>query len=255
MRLKYWLNGAIMVPLLPLMKRDGERIMSTIPILPDAQAPEGVVSGPAGKTLRLLLIGESTMSGVGVATHAEGFAGALARTLGAGWKTEVQWKVYARSGFTLKKIRKEVLPLIEETEVDLIVVGMGGNEAFKLNTPAGVRRDFQAVIDDLRDRFGADVPIAFPNMPPIKEFPAFTPVLKFTLGNMVECFGEVLTELVKDQPNIYHNSEIIRLKYWTEQLNMDNDPTAFFSDGVHPSGLTYTTWGNDFGAFLLREIS
>jgi lysophospholipase L1-like esterase len=254
MRLKYLLGGAVILPLMPLMYRDGKRIMSTIPILPDAEIPAGVVPGPDGKTLRLLLIGESTMSGVGVATHAEGFAGALARTLGAGWNTEVQWRVYARSGYTLKKIRAKVLPIIEESEVDLIVVGMGANEAFQLNTPNGVRRDFQAVIEDLRTRFGPDVPIAFPNMPPIKEFPAFTPVLKFTLGNMVECFGEVLADLVKNQANVYHNNEVIRLKDWTERLNMKSDPTVFFSDGVHPSGLTYTTWGNDFGAFLLREM-
>ncbi|MFK8163468.1 MAG: SGNH/GDSL hydrolase family protein, partial [Lewinella sp.] len=203
---------------------------------------------------RVLVIGESTMSGVGVATHEEGFAGALARTLGAGWGTEVQWKVYARSGYTLKRVLHELLPLITETETDLIVLGMGGNEAFKMNTPAGFRRDMQAVIDALRARFGPDVPIGFPNMPPIKEFPAFTPLIKFTLGNMVEFFGDELADLLKDQPNTYYNAEVIRLAHWTRELNMANDPTAFFSDGVHPSGLTYTTWGKDFGAFLLREV-
>jgi lysophospholipase L1-like esterase len=166
----------------------------------------------------------------------------------------VQWRVYAESGFTLKRLLHEVLPRIEETEVDLIVVGMGGNEAFKMNTPAGFRRDMQAVIDFLRARFGPDVPIAFPNMPPIKEFPAFTPLMKFTLGNMVEFFGEELADLLQDQPNTHYNAEVIRLAHWTEALDMDNDPEAFFSDGVHPSGLTYTTWGADFGAFLLREI-
>jgi lysophospholipase L1-like esterase len=194
------------------------------------------------------------MSGVGVATHEAGFSGALARTLGAGWRTEVQWKVYARSGYTLKRVRHELLPTISENEIDLIVVGMGGNEAFKLNTPAGFRRDMQAVIDDLRAKFGPDVPIAFPNMPPIKEFPAFTSLIKFTLGNMVEYFGQELEELLKDQPNTYYNPEVIRLEYWTKALNMDNDPTAFFSDGVHPSGLTYTTWAKDFGEFLVSKL-
>jgi len=182
--------------------------IGSVPILPDAEGPRGIVPGSAGRSLRLLVIGESTMSGVGVATHEQGFTGALARTLGAGWGAKVQWRVYARSGFTLRRLKAEVLPLIEETETDLIVVGMGGNEAFKMNTPAGFRRDMQAVIDDLRARFGPDVPIAFPNMPPIKE----------------------------------------------EALNMANDPSAFFSDGVHPSGLTYTTWGTDFGEFIQREI-
>lgn len=243
-----------MVPLLPLMYLHGKRIIKSVPKLPDAADPEGIVAGNSARPLRLLVIGESTMSGVGVSTHEEGFAGALARTLGAGWGTEVQWKVYARSGYTLKRLLHELLPLITEHQADFIVVGMGGNEAFKLNTPAGFRRDMQAVINELRAKFGADVPIAFPNMPPIKEFPAFTPLIKFTLGNMVEYFGEELEELLIGQPNMYYNPEVIRLDYWTKELNMDSDPTAFFSDGVHPSGLTYTTWATDFGGFLLREL-
>lgn len=254
MKLKYLLGGAVMLPLLPFMYLHGKRIIESVPKLPDAKGPEGRVPGPEGRSLHLLVIGESTMSGVGVATHEEGFTGALARTLGAGWRTGVQWKVYARSGFTLRKLKAEVLPLIEENEVDLIVVGMGGNEAFKMNTPAGFRRDMQAVIDDLRAKFGPDVPICFPNMPPIKEFPAFTPLMKFTLGNMVEYFGEELTDLIQDQPNLHYNEEIIRLAHWTKALNMENDPKAFFSDGVHPSGLTYTTWGTDFARFIQREV-
>jgi lysophospholipase L1-like esterase len=256
MKLKYLLGGAVLVPLLPLMYIHGKRILNSVPKLPDAEGPEGVVVGNDRRPLRLLVVGESTMSGVGVATHEEGFSGALARTLGAEWRTEVQWKVYARSGYTLKRVRHELLPVITESEneIDLIVVGMGGNEAFKLNTPGGFRCDMQAVIDDLRAKFGPDVPIAFPNMPPIKEFPAFTSLIKFTLGNMVEYFGQELEELLKDQPNTYYNPEVIRLDYWTKELNMDNDPTAFFSDGVHPSGLTYQTWAKDFGKFLAREL-
>ena len=253
MKLKYLLGGALLVPLLPVMYVHGKRILAAVPRLPDATGPEGVVPGPE-TPLRVLVVGESTMSGVGVQTHEQGFAGALARTLASGWNTGVHWKVYAESGFTLKRMLNEVLPLIDETETDLIVVGMGGNEAFKMNTPAGFRRDMQAVIDFLRARFGPDVPIAFPNMPPIREFPAFTRLMKFTLGNMIEYFGEELADLISDQPNVYYNAEVIRLADWTRELDMDNDPEAFFSDGVHPSGLTYTTWGKNFGEFLLREI-
>ena len=69
-----------------------------------------------------------------------------------------------------------------------------------------------------------------------------------------EFFGQELEEMLQGQPNTYYNPEVIRLAYWTKELNMDNDPKAFFSDGVHPSGLTYQTWGEDFGRFILREV-
>jgi len=253
MKLKYLLGGAAMLPLLPVMYYQGKRVIASVPRLPDAAGPEGTEPG-AGPPFRLVLIGESTMSGVGVATHAEGFAGAMARTLVQGLEREVQWKVYGRSGFTLKRLLHETLPEVTERSADLVVLGMGGNEAFKMNTPAGFRRDMQAVIDELRTMFGPDTPIVFPNMPPIKEFPAFTRVLKLTLGSMVEFFGRELATLIKGQPNLYYNAEVIRLADWTKRLNMNDDPTAFFSDGVHPSGLTYRTWGEDFGHFVLREV-
>lgn len=188
-----------------------------------------------------------------MATHAEGFSGALARTLGARLGTQVQWRVYARSGYTLRRVREHLLPKIEETEADLIVIGTGGNDAFKLTNPATFRKEVIATITELRERFGPDVPIAFPNMPPIKEFPAFTPLIKATIGNLVEFHGKQLAEAIEGYPNVYFNEEIIRLKYWTEALKMKEDPTAFFSDGVHPSGLTYQVWGDDFGKFLLAQ--
>lgn len=241
-----------MIPLLPFMYRDGKRVLSSVPKLPPATGPNGQTVGEE-PPLRILIIGESTMAGVGVATHAEGFAGAFADALAQGIGRSVSWRVYARSGFTLKRILHEVLPTIEEAQVDMIVVGMGGNEAFKMNTPEGVRRDFKAVIDWLRNRFGPDVPIAFPNMPPIREFTAFTPVLKFTLGRMVEVFGEELAELVKAEENVYYNAEVIRIADWRQRLGVGEDPTIFFSDGVHPSALTYQTWGRDFAAFLLNR--
>ncbi|MEM9261384.1 MAG: SGNH/GDSL hydrolase family protein [Bacteroidota bacterium] len=143
--------------------------------------------------------------------------------------------------------------MIEETEVDLIVIGTGGNDAFKLTNPSTFHREVVATITDLRNRFGTDIPIAFPNMPPIKEFPAFTPLIKATIGNLVEFHGEQLAKAIKDHPQVYFNEEIIRLRYWAKALKMEEDPTAFFSDGVHPSGLTYQVWGDDFAKFLIRQ--
>ncbi len=252
MKFKYLIAAIAALPFLPFLYRDGKRVLAAVPRLPDANGPQGVEARP-GPPLKLLLLGESTMAGVGVATHAEGFAGSLARTLADGWQRTIDWRVHARSGYTLKRLRAEVLPLIEEHEWDLIVVAMGANEAFKMNTPAGVRRDWRALITTLRERFGAEVPIAFTNMPPIREFPAFTPLLQRTLGKMVEYFGEELAEIVAVTPNTYYNGEVMSLADWSERLGMPGDPAPFFSDGVHPSALTYAAWGEDFGAFLLRQ--
>ncbi|MEO0735104.1 MAG: SGNH/GDSL hydrolase family protein, partial [Bacteroidota bacterium] len=130
MKLKYLLHTALTVPLLPLMYLHGKRIMSTIPKLPEAQQPSGTILG-TGAARKVLIIGESTMAGVGVATHEDGFAHAMAQELARQLDTTIHWKVYARSGYTLRRLHKKVLPRIEEESADLIVLGMGGNEAFK----------------------------------------------------------------------------------------------------------------------------
>ena len=51
-------------------------------------------------------------------------------------------------------------------------------------------------------------------MPPIKEFPAFTKSIKFVVGNLIEILGHELEDVVKELPNVYYSSKIVRLKDW-----------------------------------------
>lgn len=79
-----YLSGALVsLPLLPFMYHQGKRIRASVPQLPEAEGTEGHCPSNAGggKTLNLICMGESTMAGVGVRTHEEGFAGTLASEL------------------------------------------------------------------------------------------------------------------------------------------------------------------------------
>jgi len=248
MSLKFYLHALITLPQLPFMARDGKRIFESVPKLPDASGPAGRTNIGQGPVLRLLCIGESTMAGVGVKTHAEGFAGSLARHLGRRLQREVAWTVYAKSGATAEKLVDKLLPQISEREADLIVIATGANDGFKLSSPMKFRRDARRMIDWLQVRFPG-VPVAFTNVPPIQDFPAFTPLIKRTIGRLVQFHGEQLRELA-EQPGVYFNSDPITLAGWMKRYDLDGQPSDFFSDGVHPSGLTYRTWAKDFSEFL-----
>jgi lysophospholipase L1-like esterase len=250
--LKYLAGAGITLPLLPILYRQAIRVKESVPVLPEAESPAGEVAVADTPPFRLLLIGESTLAGVGVKTHDEGFAGTLARAIGHGTGKRVKWRVYARSGYTASKKLERLLPKIEEEQADLIVIGTGGNDAFKLSTPWGFRKAAGKIIDELRARF-PDAPIAFTNMPPIREFPAFTPLIQRTIGGLVELHGEALKREVAPRANVFFNHEILHLAEWADRLGLPPDPKPFFSDGVHPSRLTYQTWARDFAAFLMRE--
>lgn len=84
-----------------------------------------------------------------------------------------------------------------EFRVDLIVIGIGGNDAFELSTPKKWIKDVRELIKSLRVKF-ENVPILFIHMPLIKEFPAFTSLIKFTIGNLVHIPGDELEKIVKD---------------------------------------------------------
>lgn len=253
MNIKYLLGSIIAAPLLPIMYFQGKRIKKRVPSLPEATGSSGSTANSSNQKLQLITIGESTIAGVGVETHEQGFTGALARTLGESLHTDVDWRVYARSGYTIKQVTKKIIPKIEEEKLDLIVIGMGGNDAFELNSPRQCKMDLIEMIATLRNRFG-NIPIVFNNMPPIKDFPAFTPLIKFVIGNLVEFYGEKLDEICSEQPNVYFASEIIKLSHWIEHLDHKYTPDDFFSDGVHPSKLSYQTWGSEMAKLVVTQV-
>ncbi|WP_420318496.1 SGNH/GDSL hydrolase family protein [Ekhidna sp.] len=251
---KYLLGGLVSLPLLPIMFYQGMRIKAKIPPLPEAKGLNGIANVSAKRTIRLITIGESSMAGVGVNTHEEGFTGTLAERLAGIIKVNVSWKVYAKSGFTVKRATQKIIPSIKEDKVDLIVVGLGGNDAFELNTPSGWIKDVHELILSLRTKFG-NVPIVFSNMPPIKDFPAFTPLMKFAIGNLVEIFAEELEKVCQRTDHVYFSSEIIKVSDWIDRLGNRHSHEDFFSDGVHPSKLTYQTWANVIAKFIEKEVT
>lgn len=250
--LRYFLGAVAAIPMLPLLYFQGKSIQKSIPDLPEAKGAEGKVDIGAEEKLQVLAVGESTIAGVGVEYHNEGFTGLLASRLADLLNVNVSWKVYAKSGYTANKVRTKILPEIEEKGIDIIVVGLGGNDAFTLNRPWNWKKSMRKLILDLRSKF-PDTAIAFTNMPPIKDFPAFTKLVKFVIGNLVEIHGATLAKVVREFDNVHFNPEILKIADWVDKLGGKLSTSDFFSDGVHPSKLSYQAWGKDFAEFIVRE--
>ncbi|MFT5737881.1 MAG: lysophospholipase L1-like esterase [Maribacter sp.] len=252
MNVKYILGFLISFPLLPLLYIQGKKIKASVPRLPEATGNHGLNSVSSQRTLRIITIGESTIAGVGVNTHKEGFTGTLATELARKLNLDIKWKVYAKSGYTAKRIQEKIINGIPEKPVDFIVIGIGGNDAFELSSPKKWNNDVRALIKSIRRKFET-VPILFINMPPIKEFPAFTALIKFTIGSLVDILGKELETIVKDFEQVYYYSRVVRSSYYIERYNLKISPADFFSDGVHPSKITYQIWAKDVSNFILQS--
>ncbi|GAE46360.1 hypothetical protein [Mesobacillus boroniphilus] len=126
--------------------------------------------------------------------------------------------MYAKSGYTLKKIRETIVPVIPDNKVDLIVIGLGANDAFTLNTPWSWQKQSENLVTDLRSKF-EEVTIVFANMPPIKDFPAFPFLIRFFIGNLVDILGNELLTTASKFNGVHYNDKKIRLRDWSTRLN------------------------------------
>ncbi len=59
-------------------------------------------------------------------------------------------------------------------------------------------------------------------MPPVKTFPAFTPLVRMTVGNLVEMQGAELATLAAKEDGFFYNAEGLRLADSVDRLPPGN---------------------------------
>lgn len=248
MLLLYVLYIVLIIPLFPFLLFEGLRVQKKVKKLPEAEGKSGITQLVTDKQKNILFIGESAMAGVGISNHKNGFAGSLSKELSDKLKINIKWNVYAKRGYTVKELTREIIPEIKPVKYDLIIIGIGANDTFALRNPLKWRIHVFKMIAFIKFRIG-NVPIAFINIPPVNEFPAFSKLMRFILGKISSILRITLTRSIKNKPNIYFNSNEIKISKWLKKYKIDE----LFSDGVHPSKLTYRLWAKDFSEYLLSK--
>ncbi|MCO6479883.1 MAG: SGNH/GDSL hydrolase family protein [Phaeodactylibacter sp.] len=248
----YYLGAVLALPFGPFLVFQGRKVRAAVPELPEAGGPQKGITGQGKAPLRLLTIGESTIAGVGVNTHEEGFTGRLAHYLHQATGRRVEWQVLARSGYTARDVRDNLVPLLPAAPLGLIVIGLGGNDTFQLHSPLRWRKDMIRLVQAIRKR-QPHTPVLINNLPPVGQFPALPGSLQLVMGCLVRLHGRAIGDIPSLFEKVYFQSRPITLEEWREKLPGETGAEAFFSDGVHPSGLTYRLWAEEAGAFIVRQ--
>lgn len=229
-------------PLLPVLLAQGYWVRKRTPRLPDAGGPrEGTVAGE-GEPIKLIGLGESTVAGIGAATHETALTGQLALALGRESKRSVNWVVVARSGINARQSLTELVPQLAGHRADVALIALGVNDSIEFHTARRWASDIERLIAAVRGEVG-DALVLLSGVPPLAYFPALPQPLSFVLGARSASLGEASVGVAKKLKRVVHVPFQIE-KRGSRQL--------FCADGFHPSELGYTLWARQLAEGFAR---
>lgn len=240
---KYIVLLLFALPLLPVIAFQAWLLKRRIPM---DDGPDDIrgTAGSGNRHFSLVTLGESTIAGAGVSSHKIGFTGTLADSLAEIYEAKVDWEVVAKSGYSAGKVSRRLIDNIQSSSPDLIIIGLGANDAFEFTSPGKWRKDVKRIIKILKKNY-PEAKLYFLNMPPVGSFPALPFLLKFFCGRFVKILGIELDEVVKQQKNVSYLNETIELTDWAREISPDARLEDLFSDGIHPSVASYQLWGKE----------
>lgn len=225
----YVLGGIIILPFAPFLYLQGQYVRRKIGRLPDADGEKYGHFALGNESVKLLVLGESTASGVGASTHETGLAGQFSRFLGEKIGKSVEWQVVGKSGITIDRTIRELVPEIPDETFDYIMLALCGNEVLSLRSPRVFRRDMRRLIAIMKEK-NPDATFFITNAPAVRLSPVLPFTIKFILGHLSALHDANAREFT---------SEMERVFYFHQPTTVPED---FFADGLHPSEKGYTVW-------------
>jgi lysophospholipase L1-like esterase len=229
--------------LFPLVWTQGAVMRRRVPRLPPARPPHHGMFLGVGDPIRVLAIGESTVSGVGLARGDETIAATTARALARLTRRPAAWRAYGLGGATAREGLGRILPRIPPEPVDLLVIAFCVNDLAAYRSPAGFADDLAAIVTAARNRVG-DAAVVIGGVAPIAAFPALPWPLGTILGWRAAAMQAAAEGLAQRLPKLV-----------VERISTPLTRDLFASDGFHPNPKAHAIWGENIAALALPLIA
>jgi lysophospholipase L1-like esterase len=189
------LSRVSLIPVAPVIYRQGRQLRRDTPRLPDAAQPwSGSVAGD--DPIRLLVLGDSTAAGVGAETQDDALPGNLARTLAARFNRGVTWRAVGENGATTRILLARYLQDALAEPADLVFLSIGANDALGVRSRGAFARDLARLIAELR-RVNPRATVLVSSMPGFDQFELLPEPLRgrlFRHARALEDAGRRVTE-------------------------------------------------------------
>lgn len=207
--------------------------------LPEA-AGERVGKKGGGRTIRLLVLGDSSAAGVGVTSQSEALGGQLSDVLATQYS--VEWSVVARSGGTVRSTQR-LLEGLPDDAFDIALVALGVNDAKNGVSLRGWSVGYRHLLDTLSAKLQTKY-ICVSGLPPVRHFPVLPRPLNQVLGDRAELFDARLRQIAQERSDVAYLP-----------LNFTLDTTEMAADGFHPGPEVYREWANRAAGVLTAALA
>ncbi len=234
---RFWL---LFTGLFPVIVAQGIHTKRTTVRLPEAAGEQfGHSSISNQNALKLVVVGESTVAGVGVSHQQQGLAAQVAIALEQQLAKSVQWFAYGKNGARLADVCLTLLPQ-HLHQADIILVSIGVNDTIRLSSLKHWQQHITALVTKIRQHSNA--PIRFLTLPPMHQFTALPSPLRQVIGFRARALDAALRKSI---------SKFVDCAVIDYQTPMKAHFLA--EDGYHPSEVGYAVIGQDVAKALAQE--
>lgn len=243
---------APLLPLLPIILRQGKSVKANTLRLPEASGPRDSEVTNLAPSLNstailnkksLLHVGESTVAGVGVVDFQQGLTAHVIRYLTTD-ESPWAWQAIGYNGVAIAELNKQLTTTVLKNDPSVILLTMGVNDTTAMTRRASWVKNLKHCIHTIEQRRlntkSQDTPVnvCFTQVPPMHLFPALPFPLNAFLGLRAWQLDNSLRQLCVQQD-------------WTHlKIEMPLEKEWMATDGYHPNAEGYKRWAEKIAALL-----
>ncbi len=224
----------------PLLVAQALATRVRMPRLPEA---EGARDGEVGRgpLLRLLILGDSSAVGVGVARQQDALAGHLTRALAKQCAARVRWELLARSGVSSKACLK-MLQNEYRGGADIAVVVLGVNDVVEQVPSREAVHARQSIANRLRNAHGV-AHVVFAPLPPVGRFPGLPQPLRWVAGSDARRHDRAVADWADSRDDVSHVA-----------IDLPLNRGVMAADGFHPGEPVYRVCGVALAEHIAHQV-
>lgn len=218
-------------------------------VMPEADGPrQGRLGSVLAPALRLLILGDSSAAGVGVAHQEQALAGHLTRSLQRLCGEAVDWVLVARSGLTTESLLAllQEQPLLSAREGDVAVVVTGVNDVITQVPSQRAVQQREALADWLLAT-GRARHVVFAPLPPIHAFPLLPQPLRQVMGADARRHNAALGAWASARQGAQRDVS------WVP-MELPLNPDTMAPDGFHPGEPVYRLCGEALAQHIATVV-